>query len=165
MLQRAGGLKTIKTKCDRAMRWSSLVEIGVEHRLLWNAVKFWQGIMNVKHTPWTWPSIPVPVLYAVVSHKSPYETAVFCSHIQHFTTASLRSISYSLAHSNIARLLHAKLTAHKCSYTCWLTHAQWKWFLHQPACVAACSGGALDSIIKLKKRDRGREMWESWGWV
>lgn len=30
---------------------------------------------------------------------------------------------------------------HKCSHTCWLTHAHWKWFLHlQPALQLALEG-------------------------
>lgn len=95
----------------------------------------------------------------VVSQKSLYESTDFCPRILHFTTsASLRSISYSLAHSNIARLLHAKLTPEVLLYlltdTCSL-----KMIPSPAASIAACSGGVLDSIIKLKKRDGARGWW------
>lgn len=48
---------------------------------------------------------------------------------------------------------------HKCSYTCWLTHAP-KMIPSPAASYAACSGGILDSIIKLKKRDRATGLGE-----
>lgn len=94
----------------------------------------------------------------IVSQKFPYEAARFCPCIPHFTTsASLRSISYSLEHSNIAPLLHAKLTPQVFLYlltdTCLL-----KMIPSPAASIAACSGGVLDSIIKLKKRDRAKGM-------
>lgn len=78
----------------------------------------------------------------------------------HFTTsASLRSISYSLAHSNIASLLYSKLTPQMLLYllidTCSL-----KMIHSAGASIAACSGGVLDSIIKLETRDRARGWWE-----
>lgn len=93
-----------------------------------------------------------------VSQKSPHEAASFCPRIPHFTTsASPRSISYSLAHSNIAPLLHAKLTPQVLLYlltdTCSL-----KMIPSPAASIAACSGGVLDSIIKLKKRRQSEGM-------
>lgn len=64
-------------------------------------------------------------------------------------------ISYSLAHSNIALLLHAKLTPQVLPYL--LTDTCSVKMIPSPAAsIGACSGGVLGSIIKLKKRDRVR---------
>lgn len=103
----------------------------------------------------------------VASEKSPYETAGFSPHIHcispHLPHHFCR-ISYSLAHSNIALLLHAKLTPQVLPYlltdTCSL-----KMIPSPAASIAACSGGVLGSIIKLKKRDRVRGMWGEDGGV
>lgn len=95
---------------------------------------------------WWWSAV------SRVSQRSPFKATSFCPHIPHLTTSvSPRSISYSLAHSNIAPLLHAKLTPQVLLYlltdTCSL-----KMILSPAANIAAHSGGVLDSIIKLKKR-------------
>lgn len=117
-----------------------------------NVTKLLRGItsetnaVNVELQPapkWRW---------SAVSQRSPFKATSFCPHIPHLTTSvSPRSISYSLAHSNIAPLLHAKLTPQVLLYlltdTCSL-----KMILSPAANIAAHSGGVLDSIIKLKKR-------------
>lgn len=120
-----------------------------------NVMKLLRGItakmnavnVELQRAPkWWWSAV------SGVSQRSPFKATSFCPHIPHLTTSvSPRSISYSLAHSNIAPLLHAKLTPQVLLYlltdTCSL-----KMILSPAANIAAHSGGVLDSIIKLKKR-------------
>ena len=48
---------------------------------------------------------------------------------------------------------------HKCSYTCWLTHARWKWFLHQQPALLLALEGYLIPLLSWKREDRAR----GWG--
>lgn len=88
---------------------------------------------------------------------SPSEATSSCPHIRHFPTSALpRSISYCLAHSNIAPLLYAKLTPQVLLYlltdTCSPTMIP-----SAAAVIAARSGGELHSTIKLKKTQSERK--------
>ncbi len=138
-----------QSKTSTQTRWSSFVE----------SVLRWMEWMRSRSL---YSSI---MMMWAVSQRSPYGVASFCAHIPHFTTStSPRSILYSLAHSNKAPLLHAKLTPqvllHLLTDTCPL-----KMIPSPAASIAARSGGLLDSIIKLKKRDRARGWGEKKAWL
>lgn len=118
---------------------------------------------SAKLNLWPWEAEPFNSLYndnvsCVISQKCPYETTDFSTYTLHFTTPGLlKSISYSLAHNNIALLLLAKLTPQVPLYL--LTD------IPSPASPLALEGRLIPLLSRKERQGGGMVRGKKLDWV